>query len=226
MEFETQEHWNKSHLKHPKDRQPSDYAKDKEKYFPHGSVVCDLGGGDGTDSIYFLEKGYQVYLYDVADLALKRAEKRAELKGLENHLITKAINLENDAIPTEDNFFDVLYARLSLHYFYKDRVIEIFKDIYRVLKEKGTSYIVVKSPNDKNEMKWLESNSEKLGGGIYNENGLIKTRLTKDQYRAMLVNAGIADFKINDYIEKFGEQKIFVKSKAEELLYTEITIQK
>ncbi len=39
MEFNATKHWNKSHLGHP---------KDKEKLFPRGSIVCDLGGGDGN----------------------------------------------------------------------------------------------------------------------------------------------------------------------------------
>lgn len=221
-----QDHWNKSHLNHPRDREPSNYAKDKEKLFPRNSIVCDLGGGDGTDSLYFIEKGHKVYLFDIANLALKRAQENAETKGIENKLITKMVNLGSDEIPGSDNFFDIVYARLSLHYFYQDRMIEIFKDIYRVLKEGGIAYIVIKSPEDKTEMEWLENNNEKLEEGIYSENGLIKTRLTKDQYKLILVQSGIKNFEIGDYKEKFGKQKIFIKSKAEQLLYIEIVIKK
>ena len=224
--FDSKEHWNKSHLAHPKDRKASNYAVDKEKNSPRNSMICDLGGGDGTDSLYFIEKGHEVYLFDVANLALKRAEEKAKEKGISDHLTTAPLDLSKDAIPTKDNFFDVLYARLSLHYFYQDRVVEIFKDIYRVLKEDGTAYIAVKSPDDKAEMEWLESNNEKLEEGIYSENGLIKTRFTKEQHKLILEKAGIKNFEIKDYLEEFGKQKIFVKSKAEQLLYIEIIIRK
>lgn len=226
MKFDSKEHWNKSHLAHPKDREPSNYAIDKEKLFPRNSIVCDLGGGDGTDSLYFIGKGHKVYLFDVADLALKRAEEKAKEKGIENSLITKTIDLGKDKIPAEDNFFDILYSRLSLHYFYQDRMVEIFKDIFRVLKLNGTAYIAVKSPEDKKEMEWLESNNQKLEEGIYSENGLIKTRFAKEQYKEMLEKAGIRNFEIHNYTEKFGDQKIFVKSKADKLLYIEIIIKK
>lgn len=224
--FDSQKHWNKSHLGHPKDRQPSNYAKDKETSFPKNSIICDLGGGDGTDSIYFVEKGHQVYLCDIADQALKAAEEKAQSRRFENKLTTKILDLGKDGIPTDDSFFDIVYTRLSLHYFYPDRTAEILKDINRVLKLTGTAYIAIKSPDDKDEMKWLESNNEKLEEGIYSEDGLIKTRYTKDQYRNLLKKAGIKNFKIGDYTENFGDQKIFVKSKADKLMYIEIIIKK
>ena len=226
MVFNSQEHWNKSHLNHPKDRQPSNFAKDKEKLFRRHSIICDLGGGDGTDSLYFVGKGHNAYLLDIANLALKRAEEKARAKGFEKSLVTTPIDLGKDKIPYENNFFDVVYSRLSLHYFYQERMVEIFKDIYRVLKVGGIVYIVIKSPEDKKEMEWLESHDEKLEDGIYSENGLIKTRFTKEQYRSMLQEADIKNFEIKDYTEEFGKQKIFVKSKAEKLLYIEIIIKK
>lgn len=82
------------------------------------------------------------------------------------------------------------------------------------------------SPEDKKEMEWLESNDEKIEEGIYSEGGLIKTRFTKEQYKLILAKAGIKNFEIGDYIEEFGKQKVFVKSKAEKLLYIEIIIKK
>ncbi len=226
MAFDPQKHWNESHLRHPKDREPSDYAKDRGKYFPRGSTICDLGGGDGIDSLYFISKGHKVYLFDISNLALERAKERVREKGYENRLFTESLDLTKDRLPTEDNFFDVLFARLSLHYFYQDRMVEIFKDIYRVLKEDGTAYIAVKSPDDKTEMKWLEDNNKKLGEGIYSENGLVKTRFTKEKYTSILKEAGITNFEMNDYTENFGGQRIFVKSKAKKLLYIEVIIRK
>ena len=226
MSFGLQKHWNKSHIGHPVDRLPSNYARDKEKYFPRSSVVCDLGGGDGVDSLYFIQKGHKVYLYDISDIGLEKAKARAAKENVENKLVVQQIDLSEDKIPVSDNFFDIVYSRLSIHYFYKDRLIEILKDIYRVLKQGGVSFIVVKSPEDLNEMKWLNENTEKLQEGVYSEGGLIKTRFAKDEYRQMLESAGITNFEVNDYLEKFGEQKIFVKSKANELLYIEIVIRK
>lgn len=226
MKFDVANFWNQQHLKNG-DKQPSDYAKDKEKFFPANSIVCDLGGGDGVDSIYFLEKGHQVYLFDIANLALKKAEEKAKSIGLKDKLMTEVVDLNKDKIPASDDFFDVVYSRLSLHYFYQDRTTEILKDIYRVLKTGGVASIVVKSPEDKEERDWFESHYKKLEPGIYsNDNGLIRTRFTKEQYQSILEKTEIKNFEIKDYTETFGDQKIYVKCGADKLLYIEIIIKK
>lgn len=226
MKFDSAKHWNESCLRHLKDREASNYAKDKERLFPRNSIVCDFGGSDGTDSLYFLEKGHSVYLFDVADLALNRAEEKVKSKGLENKFSTEIIDASKDNIPTQDNFFDVVYSRLSIHYFYQERTVEILKDIFRVLRKGGIAYIVVKSPKDKKELGWLKSQSKEIGDGIYNKNGLIQTRYTEKQYKQILKKTGIKDYKIGDYIENFTSQKTYVKSGAEKLLYIEVIIKK
>ncbi len=226
MASDTQIYWNKSYQKLPEGRLPSTYAKDKEKLFPRNSVVCDLGGGDGTDSFYFIEKGHNVYLYDVSDRALGKARDKAKDLGIENKLSVEQIDLDQDNIPVKDNFFDVVYARLSLHYFYPDRTAEILADIYRVLKKGGTAYLAVKSIEDKKEMEWLETNSQKIEEGIYSDGGHIKSRFTKEQFKTILEKAGIENYTIGEYAEFFGDKKIYLKSSADKLLYTEIVIKK
>lgn len=227
MIFNAQKHWDKSHEGHPKDRLPSNYAVDKESSFPTNSIICDLGGGDGADSFYFLKEGHLVQLFDISDSALNTAKVRAERENFESKLITTQIDLAIDQIPVEENFFDILYSRLSLHYFPRVRMAEIFRDIYRVLKTGGSAYIVVKSPEDKREMDYLRSNSKETEEGLFiDEEGMIKTRFSKEQYKKILDQAGIINFEINDYVEKFGDQKTYVKSKADELLYIEIVIKK
>lgn len=226
MDSNLKSHWDKSHEKHPERLEPSNYAVDKEKSFPRNSVVCDLGGGDGADSLHFIKSGHQVYLFDISDIALEKAKEKVDKFGLGDKIITLLVDLNSALIPSEDNFFDVLYARLSLHYFDQERTAEILKDVYRVLKPGGTAFIAVKSPKDKKEMEWLENNNQKIGDSLYIEDGLIKSRFSEDQYKTILGKAGINNFKINDYEEVFGDKKIYVKSGADKLQYLEIIINK
>jgi ubiquinone/menaquinone biosynthesis C-methylase UbiE len=226
MKSNLKSHWDISHEKHPERLEPSNYAVDKEKFFPRNSIVCDLGGGDGADSLYFLKNGHKVYLFDISDIALDRAKEKVAKFGLGDKLMTSLVDLNSALIPSEDSFFDVLYARLSLHYFDQERTAEILKDVYRVLKSGGTAFIAVKSPKDEKEMKWLENNNQKIGNGIYSEDGLIKSRFSEDQYKTILGKAGIKNFKINDYEEIFGDKKVYVKSGADKLQYLEIVINK
>lgn len=226
MKFDPIQHWNASFLRHIDETEASNYAKDKEGLFPCNSIVCDFGGSNGRDSMYFLNKGHTVYLFDIADLAIKQAEEKARLKGLKEKLTAQVIDANKENIPVQNNFFDIFYSRLSIHYFYQERTVEILKDIFRVLKKGGTAYIVVKSPKDEKELSWLKSQSKEICNGIYNKNGLIQTRYTKEQYKEFLKKAGIKDYKIRDYIENFISQKTYVKSSAEKLLYIEIIIKK
>jgi ubiquinone/menaquinone biosynthesis C-methylase UbiE len=226
--YNAKKHWNKSHLGHPKDRLPSNYAIDKEKSFPKKSVVCDLGGGDGADSIYFLEKGHTVYLYDISDEALKTAKINAEkLDFGDKFLLTQEVNLETDALPAQSDFFDVIYSRLSLHYFFSVRMAELFSEVQRVLKPGGKAYIVVKSPNDKAEMEYLKKSSNEIDPGVFkDEEGMIKTRFSVHEYKEILKESGIKNYKVTEYREVFGSQKTYVKSGADTLLYIEVVIQK
>jgi ubiquinone/menaquinone biosynthesis C-methylase UbiE len=227
MRFDAQSHWNKSHISHPKDRMPSNYSIEKEKSFPKNSLICDIGGGDGADSIYFISKGHKVYLYDISDAALNTARGKAAKNGVENQLITSQLDLSKGYISSESNLFDVIYARLSLHYFTQEIMIAIFKEIYRIMKTGGISYLAVKSPEDREEMAYLKSKSEEVSPGEFvDDNGMVKTRYTKDQYKEMLKSAGISNFEVKDFVENFGEQKTYVKSGAEKLLYIEIIIKK
>lgn len=218
--------WNQSHSKIPKDRKSSSYARDKEKLFSRNSLVCDLGGGDGTDSFYFIKKGHKVYLYDISDMALKKAEQKANELGVASKIKISQLDLTNDAIPAEDGFFNVVYARLSLHYFLETRTIEILKDINRVLKQGGKAFLAVKSPEDKAEMEWLAKNNKKISKGVYSENDFIKSRYTKDQYKTFLKKAGVSHFSITDYVEHFKGKKNIIKSKNNQLQYIDIEINK
>lgn len=226
MKFDPAKHWNESYLRHVNEEESSNYSKDKESLFPRNSIICDFGGSNGRDSLYFLEKGHSVYLFDIADLAIKQAKEKAESKGFKDKFIAQVIDASKENVPVQDNFFDVFYARLSLHYFKPGRTIELLNNVFRVLKKGGTAYIVIKSPKDEKELTWLKSQSKEVSTSVYNKNGLIQTRYTKEQYKDFLKKAKIKDFEIGDYIEDFTNQKTYVKSGAEKLLYIEIIIKK
>ncbi len=226
MFLNPKERWNAKYKKRPENRLSSNYAKEKEKLFPRNSVVCDLGGGDGTDSFYFIQKGHKVYLLDLSDYGLSLAKEKAKALGLKTKLIAKEVDLTKDGLPLKSDSADIVYSHLSLHYFPLKRMVEIFKEIYRVLKDGGKAFVVIKSPEDIKEMAALRKVSKEIEEGIFEEGILTKTRFTKRQYESALKESGINNFKVRDYIEETGSQKFFVKSQSEKLLYIEIIINK
>jgi SAM-dependent methyltransferase len=83
------------------------------------SNILDIGFGNGNEIIYLSEK-YNTYGIDIKTI---NSDKFIQI----NQDIRKVF-------PFQDNFFDVIYARLSLHYFTESELNSIFSEIKRVLK--------------------------------------------------------------------------------------------
>ena len=109
--------------------------KDKE--------ILDLGCGIGADTLYLLERGYNVLSCDFSNEALKSIQ----------HNIPNSKTLYLDMMkdfPVEDNTYSLIIADLSLHYFDNETTIHIMKEIKRILKKGGILLSRVASVNDFN----------------------------------------------------------------------------
>ncbi len=222
--------WNESSKGIPFDKDPSYYAIEQEKLFHQNSLVVDLGGGQGDDAIYFVKRGHKVTIIDISDAALKNAKRKFKEKKLDVNLLkTIQCDLSEGEIPLEDEIADVVYARLSLHYFPRDITVHLFTEIFRVLKMNGIAFITLKSSKDEEEMSFLKKSTNEIAPGIFQEkDGQIKSRYTMKQLEAMLSEAKALHHvtKIGDYVEKFAGRKDRVKSGKNELILTEIILEK
>jgi len=221
-------YWNNSSASIPDDKDVSNYAIEKEKLFPRESVICDLGGGTGADALYFLQKGHQVTLIDVSDLALSKALTTARNLGFEDLIKTKQHDLNTGQLPLQADTYDVVYSRLALHYFRSAILSQLISGIYAALKSNGVAYLTLKSPDDQAEMKYLEETSAKLEDGVFDEDGHIKTRFNIKQLEQILLSADLPKgaFKIRRCIEKLDGRKDKVKSGSTQLLINEIELHK
>lgn len=131
---------------------------------PSGSKVLDLSIGDGSNSEYFIERGFDVYGTDISDLAIKTMKNKYP-----DH--TWIVHDTLDKFPFQDNFFNLVFARLALHYFKKEEIEKILFDINRILKDSGYLYIMVKCSDTGNlntgkisysSDDWLEMLSKKF----------------------------------------------------------------
>ena len=110
---------------------------------PSGSKILDISIGDGVYSEYFIENGFDVYGTDISDLAISTMKE----KHPDN---TWVIHDTLEKFPFLDNSFDLVFARLALHYFKKEDIERILSDINRMLKSSGYLYILVKVSNTHN----------------------------------------------------------------------------
>ena len=125
----------------PKDPPEKDIDKLMELN-PSGKVL-DISIGDGVNSEYFIENGYDVYGTDISDVAIKTISKKYPEQNWIVH------DTEHN-FPYQDDTFDIVFAKLSLHYFSKEKIYEIMNDIHRILKTDGVFYFMVKISNSGN----------------------------------------------------------------------------
>ena len=226
--IDLQDFWNKNSARIPDDKGHSLYAAEKEKEFPRNSKICDLGGGTGTDGIYFVEKGHDVVLVDIADEPLEKATIRASKLGLADKLRVVQCDFSLGKLPLEDESVNIVYSRLALHYFESKILSNLFAEIYRILRAGGQSCLTLKSPDDAAEMEFLSTTAEEQEEGVFNENGRIKTRYTTARLEEILTDAGIpaSHFKVVAYVEKLGNSNDIVKSGNDEFVVNQISITK
>lgn len=220
--------WNKNTTRIPDGKGESLYATDKELQFPNNSDVCDLGGGTGTDGLYFAGKGHSVTLVDIANEALAKATVHAQERGLAEKFKAAQCDFTFGTLPLEDETYDVVYSRLALHYFDPKVTGQLFAEIYRILRPGGRTYLSLKSPDDAAEMAFLVTTAVEEETGLFNENGRLKSRYTIERLEEILADAGIPEdaYSVVSYVEKLGNDNDVVKSGNSEFVVNEVTLRK
>ncbi len=105
--------------------------------------ILDLGCGIGADTLYLIERGYNVLSCDFSNEALKSIQK--------NIPYSKTLYLDMmKRFPIQDNTYSLIIADLSLHYFDNETTIHIMSEIKRILKKDGILLSRVASVNDFN----------------------------------------------------------------------------
>ena len=219
--------WDDIHKKLKQDvLKHSPYAEKCESLFPRNSLICDLGGGLGFDALYFLKKGHKVVILDISKYALNHAKELAKRQNFEDKLLVKQADFGLGKFPLKDESFDVVYSRIGLNYFPFRETQVLISEAKRVLRPGGSCYILLKSPDDAEEMKFLTKNAVEMEKGTYIEGGQIRSRFTAEQLEEMLKEIGIKQFSVKAYQEGVYSQESELGSLAKTLFLNEINFKK
>src|SRR4030042_2573489 len=184
--------WDLIHKKsHKENEWHSVYAEEKEKLFPRGSLVVDLGSGTGADALYFLKQGHSVIALDISSFALSVLKERAKEENFSTKLATQTADFGLHALPVKDSSVNIAYSRISLNYFGAKQTTKLFADIYRILKPSGAAYLSFKSPDDVAEMDYFQKRSVVYESNVFIEGEMLRSRFSIVQLTQMLKNAGI-----------------------------------
>lgn len=205
-------HWDKMHQAGKVNHssvlgESTDFAVEVEKIIPPVSSILELGCGDGNDSFYFADKGHKVLATDFSDVAI---EKNKE-KHKHNNLIFEMLDVSK-SMPFSDNEFDVVYARLSLHYFTDNVTKKIFGEIHQILKPKGYLCFLCKSNIDP-----LYGRGKQIERDLFEYNGHIRHFFSEDYARECL--EGLFEIqKLESGVDHFyGKPSAFIKTIAKKI---------
>lgn len=165
----------------------------------------ELGCGEGNDSVLFAQAGHTVTATDFSDVVIRQNTERYSNNNL--HFAEQDIS-EPLAFP--DQTFDVVYARLSLHYFRDSQTRKIFQEIAHVLKQNGSLYFMCKSTGDR-----LHGKGTKIEADMFELDGHVRHFFSREYAEAMVKQAGltIKDVTVGNE-EIYGKVSGFVKVHA------------
>ena len=136
--------------------------------------ILDLGFGSGRDSLYFMNKGYEVYAID----PVKKFCDYAKKIGIKNiyQMTAQEINFVD--------MFDGIWACASLLHVPSNELNDVFKKCSRALKKDGVMYASFKYgefEGERNGRIFLDLNEESLKKYLINTGLKIKdTLITRD----------------------------------------------
>lgn len=117
--------------------------------------MLDLGCGNGADTKYLVERGYDVISCDFADNALENVRRFVKKSSV------KKVDMTEE-LPFNDGSFGVVVADLSLHYFDTETTKKLIAEIQRILKMGGVLFArVVSSSNYQNPVEEIGNEIEK-----------------------------------------------------------------
>jgi len=137
-----------------------------EAYFvenQNGKII-ELGAGNGGNSNYLFNKGYDIIASDYSKEAI------SNIKRLNERIQTLFLDIRNP-LPFIDNYFSIIIADLSLHYFNMETTLKIIREIYRIIKNGGYVMIRVNSTKDIN---FGAGKGILIEENYYNDNGNYK----------------------------------------------------
>src|SRR3989344_4369465 len=117
-----------------------------KKHLPKGKVL-DYGCGTANNSIFFIDKGYDVWGTEVSENSLPLIAKNLERNNLDiGKWMPRFSIIPTDAtrLPFKNGLFDLVVSNQVLYYLSSEKQIrKVCKELYRVLKPGGLVFFTM-----------------------------------------------------------------------------------
>ncbi len=142
----------------------------------NAKTILDLGFGSGRDSLYFLNKGFEIYAIDPSKKFCDNAKKL----GIKNVFQITAQEMEFN------NLFDGIWACASLLHVPSKELNDVFKRCASALKNSGVIYVSFKYgvfEGERNGREFLDLDETGLQKYLENTHLIIKEVLITEDVR-------------------------------------------
>jgi SAM-dependent methyltransferase len=147
--------------------EPSDPAqKAAELFKKEGRVkILELGGGQGRDTIFFAQNGFQVTVLDYCESGIEAITQKSKGLGVSKS-ITAACHDARKPLPFDDETFDACYSHMLYCMALTTAELEFLSDeIRRVLKPNGLNIYTVRNTKDPHFQTGIHQGEEIYGIG-------------------------------------------------------------
>jgi len=128
----------------------SESARKAKEVFKKAGVkkILELGGGQGRDTIFFSQNGFQVYVLDYSETGIEIITEKVRVMGLSESVIAKCHDVRAP-LPFEDASFDGCYSHMVYCMALTTPELECLSDeIRRILKPSGINIYTARNTED------------------------------------------------------------------------------
>jgi SAM-dependent methyltransferase len=167
-----QEHWERTYVEnidmfgnepsYPALKAVETFEKQKAK------TIVELGSGQGRDTLFLAQNGFQVYAIDYSEEGLEAIQKKAYTVGLSSSVITICHDVRQ-LLPFDDNFLDGCYSHMLYCMALTTSELEFLSDeVRRVLKPGGVNMYTVRHTGDPHYQTGIDRGDDmwEIGGGF------------------------------------------------------------
>ncbi len=110
--------------------------------------ILELGSGQGRDTIFFAQSGFEIHALDYSESGLNAIRKKAEEGGLAERILTTRHDVRQK-LPFDDASFDACYSHMLFCMALTTAELEFLcAEIRRVLKPGGLNIYTVRHTRD------------------------------------------------------------------------------
>lgn len=143
--------------------------------------VLELGCGQGRDTWYFVDQGFDVTALDYSEAGICQMQERAKAIGAK---VVLQVHDAKNPLPFPDNSFDAIYSHMLFTMeFSEQELSHMMKECLRVLKPNGLNIYSVRNDHDPHYGKFTPRGKDMW----QNPMGFVVHFFSKERIRALAV---------------------------------------